>query len=164
MDIKVKDIRFQADLAYKISPKLTYNLTANARYANTIREHNILESSNIIGAYNADETTIVRDANIFLYEDPNNLLAPKVSVLPNGGMLRKFTNDLTSYNIRNSFNYKNIFKDVNEFEALFGQELRSVDRGSDNFTAYGLQYDRGLTAFTDPRILEKLINGGESVI
>lgn len=162
MDIKVKDIRFQADLAYKISPKLTYNLTANARYANTSREHNILESSNIIGAYNADETTIVRDANIFLYEDPNNLLAPKVSVLPNGGMLRKFTNDLTSYNIRNSFSYKNIFKDVNEFEALFGQELRSVDRGSDNFTAYGLQYDRGLTAFTDPRILEKLINGGES--
>jgi hypothetical protein len=26
MDIKVKDIRFQADLAYKINPKLTYNL------------------------------------------------------------------------------------------------------------------------------------------
>jgi hypothetical protein len=37
MDIKVKDIRFQADLAYKINPKLTYNLTANARYANTTR-------------------------------------------------------------------------------------------------------------------------------
>ena len=162
MDIKVKDIRFQADLSYKISPKLTYNLTANARYANTIREHNILEKSNIVGAYNAMESTIVRDANIFLYQDPNDLTAPKVSVLPNGGMLRKFTNDLTSYNIRNSFNYKNIFKDAHEFEALFGQELRYVDRSNDNFTAYGLQYDRGLTAFTDPRILEKLISGGES--
>lgn len=162
MDIKVKDIRFQADLAYKLSPKLTYNLTANARYANTIREHNILEKSNIVGAYNAQETTIVRDANIFLYQDPDNLTAPKVSVLPNGGILRKFGNDLTSYNIRNSFNYKNVFSEKHEVEALFGQELRSVDRGSNNFTAYGLQYDRGLTAFTDPRILEKLINGGES--
>ncbi|MEC5164688.1 TonB-linked SusC/RagA family outer membrane protein [Flavobacterium sp. PL11] len=162
MDINVKDIRFQADLAYKINSKLTYNLTANARYANTIREHNILEKSNIIGAYNAQETTIVRDANIFLYQDPDNLTSPKISVLPNGGILRKFTNDLTSYNIRNSFNYKNVFGDKHEFEALFGQELRSVDRSSDNFTAYGLQYDRGLTAFTDPRILEKLINGGES--
>ncbi|SDX69658.1 SusC/RagA family TonB-linked outer membrane protein [Flavobacterium degerlachei] len=162
MDIKVKDIRFQADLAYKISPKLTYNFTANARYANTTREHNILENSNIIGAYNATETTLVRDANIFLYQDPDDLTAPKVSVLPNGGMLRKFSNDLTSYNIRNSFNYKNVFSNKHELEALFGQELRSVDRNSNNFTAYGLQYDRGLTAFTDPRILEKLINGGES--
>ncbi|NDP22386.1 MAG: SusC/RagA family TonB-linked outer membrane protein [Paludibacter sp.] len=162
MDIKVKDIRFQADLAYKINPKLTYNFTANARYANTSREHNILEQSNIVGAYNAMETTIVREANIFLYEDPNDLTAPKVSVLPNGGILRKFSNELTSYNIRNSFNYKNIFKDTHELEALFGQELRSVDRNSNNFTAYGLQYDRGLTAFTDPRILEKIINGGES--
>ena len=162
MEIKVKDIRFQADLAYKINPKLTYNFTANARYANTTREHNILENSNIVGAYNAQETTIVRDQNIFLYQDPNNLTAPKVSVLPNGGILRSFTNDLTSYNIRNSFNYRNVFNEVHELEALFGQELRSVDRSSSNFTAYGLQYDRGLTAFTDPRILEKLINGGES--
>jgi TonB-linked SusC/RagA family outer membrane protein len=162
MDIKVKDIRFQADLAYKINPKLTYNLTANARYANTTREHNILEKSNIVGAYNAQETTIVRDANIFLYQNPDDLTAPKISVLPNGGMLRKFSNDLTSFNIRNSFNYKNLFKDTHELEALFGQELRSVDRNSSNFTAYGLQYDRGLTAFTDPRILEKLINGGDS--
>jgi TonB-linked SusC/RagA family outer membrane protein len=162
MEIKVKDIRFQADLAYKISPKLTYNFTANARYANTTREHNILEKSNIVGAYNAQETTIVRDENIYLYQDPNNLTAPKVAVLPNGGILRKFTNELTSYNIRNSFSYKDTFKDKHELEGFFGQELRSVDRGSDNFTAFGLQFDRGLTAFTDPRLLEKLINGGES--
>ncbi|MGO4822636.1 MULTISPECIES: SusC/RagA family TonB-linked outer membrane protein [unclassified Flavobacterium] len=162
MEIKVKDIRFQADLAYKINNNLTYNLTANARYANTTREHNILEQSNIVGAYNAQETTLVRDANIFLYQDPNDLTAPKVSVLPNGGILRKFSNDLTSYNIRNSFNYKNVFSNKHELEALFGQELRSVDRNSNNFTAYGLQYDRGLTAFTDPRILEKLINGGDA--
>ncbi|RYJ50687.1 SusC/RagA family TonB-linked outer membrane protein [Flavobacterium petrolei] len=162
MEIKVKDIRFQADLAYKINPNLTYNLTANARYANTTREHNILENSNIVGAYNAQETTIVRDQNIFLYQDPDNLTAPKVAVLPNGGILRKFSNELTSYNIRNSFSYKNTFQDKHELEGLFGQELRSVDRSSDNFTAFGLQYDKGLTAFTDPRLLEKLINGGES--
>lgn len=162
MDIKVKDIRFQADLAYKINKHLTYNFTTNARYANTTREHNILEGSNIVGAHNAQETTIVRDDNIFLYQDPDNLTAPKVSVLPNGGILRKFSNDLTSYNVRNSFAYKNVLGNKHEVDALFGQELRYVDRNSDNFTAYGLQYDRGLTAFTDPRILEKLINGGES--
>lgn len=55
-----------------------------------------------------------------------------------------------------------MFNEIHEFDALFGQELRSVDRNSNNFTSYGIQYNKGLTAFTDPRILEKLINGGES--
>ena len=162
MEIQVKDIRFQMDLDYKINPYLTYNLTAAARYANTSRQHKILENSNIVGAYNADETTVVRDENIFLYQDPNDLTAPKVSVLPNGGMLRKFTNDLTSYNIRNSVNYRRTLNEKHELEGLFGTELRSLDRNSDNFTAFGVQYDRGLTGFTDPRLLEKIITEGDS--
>ncbi len=162
MEIKVKDIRFQMDLDYKINPHLTYNLTASARYANTTREHKILEGSNVVGAYNAMENTLVRDANIFLYQDPNDLTAPKVSVLPNGGFLRKFTNDMTSYNIRNSVSYRNTFNEKHELEGFFGTEMRVVDRSSDNFVAAGIQYDRGLTAFTDPRLLEKIINAGDS--
>lgn len=162
LDINVKDIRFQLDLDYKINKHLTYNLTGSARYANTTREHKILEGSNVVGAYNAMETTIVRDANIFLYKDPNDLSTPPVSVLPNGGFLRKFTNDMTSYNIRNSINYRNTFNDKHEVEGFFGTELRSLDRNSDNFIAAGIQYDRGLTAFTDPRIIEKVINEGNS--
>jgi TonB-linked SusC/RagA family outer membrane protein len=169
MEIEVKDIRFQLDLDYKISPYLTYNLTGSSRYANTSREHKILEDSNVVGAYKAGTpdgedgvNTLVRDENIFLYQDPNDLTAPKISVLPNGGFLRKFTNDLTSYNIRNSISYRDIFQEKHELEGFFGTELRSVDRSSDNFTAAGIQYDRGLTSFTDPRIIEKIINGGDS--
>ncbi|MHC0441805.1 SusC/RagA family TonB-linked outer membrane protein [Flavobacterium sp. 3-210] len=169
MEIEVKDIRFQLDLDYKISKHLNYNLTGSARYANTSREHKILEGSNVVGAYKAGTpegedgvNTLVRNDNIFLYQDPNDLNAPKVSVLPNGGFLRKFTNDMTSYNLRNSINYRNIFNEKHEVEGLFGTEMRVVDRSSDNFTAAGLQYDRGLTAFTDPRLIEKIINGGDS--
>jgi TonB-linked SusC/RagA family outer membrane protein len=169
MEIEVKDIRFQLDLDYKINSKLTYNLTGSGRYANTSREHKILENSNVVGAYKAGTpdgedgvNTLVRDENVFLYQDPNDLTAPKVSVLPNGGFLRKFTNDMTSYNLRNSITYRDIFKEKHELESFFGTELRAVDRSSDNFTAAGLQYDRGLTAFTDPRIIEKVINGGDS--
>ncbi|MDQ6472828.1 SusC/RagA family TonB-linked outer membrane protein [Flavobacterium sp. LHD-80] len=162
MEINVKDIRFQMDLDYKINPHWNYNLTASARYANTTREHKILEGSNVVGAYNAMENTLVRDANIFLYQDPNDLTAPKVSVLPNGGFLRKFTNDMTSYNIRNSVSYRNTFNEKHELEGFFGTEMRVVDRSSDNFVAAGIQYDRGLTAFTDPRLLEKIINSGDS--
>jgi TonB-linked SusC/RagA family outer membrane protein len=166
LDIKVNDIRFQVDLDYKINSHLTYNLTGSARYANTSREHKIYEGSNVVAAYNAGvgdnvNTTIQKD-NVFLYQNPNDLTAPKVSVLPNGGFLRKYTNDLTSYNIRNSVNYRNTFKDKHEVEGLFGTELRSVDRNNDNFTAVGIQYDKGLVPFIDPKIIEKIVNGGDS--
>ncbi|HEX8574936.1 MAG TPA: SusC/RagA family TonB-linked outer membrane protein [Flavobacterium sp.] len=162
MEVNVKDIRFQADVAYTINPALTYNATVNARYVNSTRDHNILENSNIVGAYKAADGREVRLANVFLYQDPRNPGALPVSVLPNGGILRAFTNKLTSYNLRNTLTYKKTFNDKHEFDSFIGQEIRLVDRSNNNFTAFGLQYDRGLTAFTDPRILEKLINQGDS--
>ncbi|OOG66767.1 SusC/RagA family TonB-linked outer membrane protein [Flavobacterium sp. A45] len=169
LEIDVKDIRFQLDLEYKINKHLTYNLTGSARYANTSREHKIHESSNAVEAYKAGTeygvegvNAIVRKANIFLYKDPDDPLAPEISVLPNGGFLRKFTDELTSYNVRNSVNYRNTFQEKHEVEGFFGTEMRSLDRNSDNFTAAGIQYDKGLTAFTDPRFIEKIINEGDS--
>ncbi|SHH40722.1 SusC/RagA family TonB-linked outer membrane protein [Flavobacterium johnsoniae] len=166
LDIKVNDIRFQVDLDYKINKNLTYNLTGSARYANTSREHRIYEGSNVVGAYNAgvgnNVNSQIQKDNVFLYQNPNDLTAPRVSVLPSGGFLRKFTNDMTSYNIRNSVTYRNIFKDKHEVEGFFGTELRSVDRNNDNFTAVGIQYNKGLTPFIDPRIIEKIVNGGDS--
>ncbi|MFH6996481.1 SusC/RagA family TonB-linked outer membrane protein [Flavobacterium sp. FlaQc-57] len=166
LNIKVNDIRFQADLDYKINKHLTYNLTGSARYANTSREHKIYENSNVVAAYNAgvgdNVNTQIQKDNVFLYQDPNDLTAPKVSVLPSGGFLRKFTNDMTSYNIRNSVTYRNTFNEKHEVEGFFGTELRSVDRNNDNFTAVGIQYDKGLTSFIDPKIIEKIVNGGDS--
>ncbi|MCP2025036.1 TonB-linked SusC/RagA family outer membrane protein [Flavobacterium sp. HSC-32F16] len=166
LDIKVNDIRFQADLEYKINKNLTYNLTGSARYANTSREHKIYEGSNVVGAYNAgvgdNVNTQIQKDNVFLYQNPNDLTAPKVSVLPSGGFLRKYTNDMTSYNIRNSVTYRNVIQEKHEVEGFFGTELRSVDRNNDNFTAAGIQYDKGLTPFVDPKIIEKIVNGGDS--
>ncbi|TEB41122.1 SusC/RagA family TonB-linked outer membrane protein, partial [Flavobacterium circumlabens] len=73
LEIKVKDMRFQLDVDYKINKHLSYNLTGSARYANTSREHKIYENSNVVEAYKAGTeygadgaNTIVRNANIFL--------------------------------------------------------------------------------------------------
>lgn len=166
LGIKVKDIRFQADLDYKINKNLTYNFTGSARYANTSREHKIYEGSNVVGAYNAgvgdNPNTQIQKDNVFLYQNPNDLTAPKVSVLQNGGFLRKYSNDMTSYNVRNSVTYRNTLNDKHELEGFFGTEFRSVDRNNDNFTAAGLQYEKGLSSFVDPKLIEKLVNEGNS--
>ena len=160
IDLKVKDLTLKADGAYEISDKLSYNFSVSSRNVSSNFEHNIKRQSNVVGAYNADETTIVRNANIFLYQDLDNPTALPVAVLPRGGIYTKTDYELTSYYFRNSFQYDNIFNDKNEVSALFGQELRYVDRKRNSFTGYGLQYDRGFVPFTDARLLEKLISDG----
>ncbi|WP_440120452.1 SusC/RagA family TonB-linked outer membrane protein [Tenacibaculum sp. Ill] len=162
IDINQRDIRFQLDASYKITDNITYGFNGAGRFVNTVREHNVRENSNVVRAYNADSSTVLRDDNIFLYQDPTDPDALPVAVLPNGGIYFKNDDYLTTFYARNSFKYDNTFNEKHNFNALLGQEIRFVNRNSDRFTGYGLQYDNGLTAFTDPRILEKLINGGEA--
>lgn len=160
IDLNLKDIRLQVDAEYKMTDKLTYNFNASSRSVNSTMEHQIKRGSNVVQAYNAAETTIVRDSNIFLYRDPEDPTAPPVAVFPRGGIYFKTDNYLTSYYIRNSFNYKSEFNTDHELDFLLGQEMRYINRTRNNFKGYGLQYDNGYTPFTDPRLLEKVISDG----
>ncbi len=162
IDLNVKDIRFQTDVSYKISDKITYNLNTSVRYVNSTREHQIKRNSNVVRAYNSNLTPIIANANIFLYTDPNNPDAIPVSVFPEGGIYIKNDNTLTSYYVRNSFKYNDTFNEKHKFNALLGQEIRYVDRENSEFTGYGLQYENGYVAFTDPRLLEKIISSGDN--
>lgn len=158
MDIDVKDLRFQFDADYKIRPNLVYNLNAAARYALTKRTHNITETSNVVGAYNANDNTVVNGQNVFLYNDPTNPAALGIPVMPNGGMRRNFYNDMTSYNVRNSLTYDAIFNDKHELDVFAGTEMRVVDRSSDFFLSHGVQFEKGLTSFPNMEFIQKLLN------
>lgn len=162
MDIDVKDIRFQLDLDYKLLPNLTYNLSGSARYATTKRVHNVTQDSNVIGAYNADESTIERDQNIFLYKDPNNSAIAPMPIMTNSGLRRTFNNDMTSFLLRNSFTYDNVFNDVHELDVFGGTEMRVVNRNKDYFLAQGVQFDKGLSTYPELLAMRKLLEqGGE---
>ncbi|MDR0229301.1 MAG: SusC/RagA family TonB-linked outer membrane protein [Flavobacteriaceae bacterium] len=158
MDIDVKDFKFQLDADYKLTSKLTYNLSAAARYANTKRTHNLTETSNVVGAYNANDNTVVNGQNVFLYKDPKNPAALGVPVMPNGGMRRNFYNDMLSYNVRNTLTYSDIFNDKHELDIFGGTEMRIVDRNSDFYLSHGVQYDKGLTSFPSMDAVQKLLN------
>lgn len=162
IDLNLRDIRFQVDASYKLNDKISYNFNSAARYVNSVREHSIRENSNVVRAFNSDETTIIRDANIFLYTDPNNPDAIPIPVLPEGGIYNKNDNYLTTYYLRNSISFDDVIKDKHEISALFGQELRYVDRDDNSFIGYGLQFENGFVPFTDARILEKLIAEGDN--
>ncbi|KAF5270929.1 hypothetical protein FQR65_LT17749 [Abscondita terminalis] len=143
---------------YKILPELKYNLTCFARYVVSKTIHNMYEGSNVIKAYNADETTIVRDANIFLYQDPNDPTAPKIKVLPNGGIRRSLDNNLSSYVVRNSLNYNKTFGTAHELDVLCRHRVRSNWTRFPKLHRFGLQYDRGMVHLRIPRYWRKFIN------
>ncbi len=162
IDLNVKDFRLQLDTSYKLTDDITYTFNGSARYVVSSREHQIRENSNVVRAYNANDTPIIANANIFLYDDPNDPIDIPTPVLPEGGIYRKFDNTLASVYVRNSFKYVNTFNDKHNLDVLLGQDLRYVDRDDNSFFGYGLQYDSGYVPFTDPRLLEKIITEGDN--
>ena len=161
IDLAVKDIRFQADASYKIMDNISYDFSGSARYVTSQNEHQIKENSNVIKAYNANQTSVIGNANIYLYKDPNNSDAVPVPVFPEGGIYIKSDNNLTSYYFRNSLKYEDTFQEKHLLNILLGQDLRYIDRDDNKFTAYGLQYANGYVPFTDYRLLEKIISEGD---
>jgi TonB-linked SusC/RagA family outer membrane protein len=161
IEINVSDIKFQGQAEYKINDNLTYNFLGSSRYATSNNEHSITENSNVAAAYRSDETTIVRDANNFLFSDPDDPNAPPRVVLPVGGILITSKNTLVTYTFRNTLDWTKRFKDdVHGLRIYGGQEYRYADRSESSNTGYGYQFDRGGTVFTDPDILRKAILEG----
>ncbi len=161
IELNVSDIKFQGQAEYKINDNLTYNFLGSARYATSNSEHSITEGSNVAAAYRSAETTIVRNANTFLFNDPDtpNVL-PRV-VLPVGGILITSKNTLVTYTLRNTLDYTKRFKDdLHGIRIYGGQEYRYTDRAQSSNTGYGYQFNRGGTVFTDPGILRKAILEG----
>lgn len=161
IEINVSDIKFQGQAEYKINDNLTYNFLGSSRYATSNNEHSITENSNVAAAYRSNETTIVRDANNFLFSDPDDPNAPPRVVLPVGGILITSKNTLVTYTFRNTLDWTKRFKDdVHGLRIYGGQEYRYADRSESSNTGYGYQFDRGGTVFTDPDILRKAILEG----
>ncbi|MBB4119216.1 TonB-linked SusC/RagA family outer membrane protein [Mesonia hippocampi] len=160
IELDVMDFLFQVDANYKITDKLTYNLTASGRYVNSSSEHNVTENANAAEAYRSMGTTIIRDNNPFLFDDPENPTEKPRSVLPYGGMYNKRDNTLESYYVRNTLNYKTKLNDIHDLVVFGGQDLRYVDRNQTFFEGYGMQYDKGYVPNINPDYFDKYIGEG----
>lgn len=160
LEINRTDVKFQGQLEFKINNNLKYNFLGSARFVNNTGENAAKENSNRVSAYRAAENTIVRDANTFLFTDPDNPVGLPRVVLPVGGILTETKNTLTAYTFRNSLQFDKTFNDLHNINIYFNQEYRHADRSSSFFTGYGYQFDRGGAIFTDPDILRKVIIEG----
>ena len=98
IDIDMLDTKFQAELAIKPRTGFDINFLGAVRYVKSSREHKITENSNQAEAYRAEYDATIREANKFLYDDPDTPGMPKIAVwkrgAPTGG--RRSQTDMVS--------------------------------------------------------------------
>ena len=143
MDLNVFDFRMQGSLSYK--PVRTLELTALAavKYSGTTTEHNIMDNSNQAMAYRAMGTSIIRDANNYLYTDPDDIYANPVSILPYGGILDRTDNRMSGYDFRLSASYNDVYAEDHLLNLYGAMEVNSLERHSTWFRGWGMQYEMG---------------------
>lgn len=160
LDIKMLDLKVQADVSFKIADWLTYDFVGSVRWVKSSREHSVREGSNMAEAYRAAANAVIRDGNNYLYQDPDNPEAEKEVVLPVGGFYNRSDNNLSNYYLRNLFTINKTFNENHMTNILLGQEVRSADRQELFLNGFGYQYDKGGVPFVDYRILRQLLTNG----
>ena len=143
IDLDVFDIRVQGELRVKPISKVEISALAAYKYNGSTQAHHILDESNQATAYRMMPTAAIRDKNPFLYKDPDDIYALPISVLPNGGIYKKTTNKMNSWDFRATASYNDEFDNAHIINLYAGMELNSVDRNSDWFRGWGMQYSRG---------------------
>ena len=155
MDINVNELRVQGELKYKPIKGLELSVLGATKNASTSQEHYILDSANQALAYRELSNPVIRDANPFLYQDPENPNALPVTVLPNGGFFERSTNEFKGWDFRSTANYSNTFNRVHILNLFGGVEVNNVERHSNWFRGWGMQYDRGEKAIYDYKAFKK---------
>ena len=147
IEMDATDVRFQGELNWTIVPGLEFNSLASFRYTSTSMQHHIKDDSNQARAYREMSDAVIRDNNPYLYDDPDQLNALPVSILPNGGIYEKREYKSPSYTIRNAVTWNKTFADTHIVHLYGGMEITSVERTNDWFRGWGLQYNQGEQAF-----------------
>jgi TonB-linked SusC/RagA family outer membrane protein len=159
LQIKQVDLKLQGEVGYKITNDIKYDFVGAVRYVKSSTEQNVRENSNLANAYRAAASSTIRQANRFLYTDPNNPDAEPIVVLPRGGFYNRTENQLISYYLRNQLSWNSTFSPIHKVNVTAAQEIRNADRQNAFNNGYGYQFDRGGVPFTDYRIIKQLLEG-----
>ena len=143
MDLNVHDFRVQASVDYKPITKVKLTALIAVKSAASTMEHVVRENSNQALAYRAMSTTTIRDANPYLYTDPDNPFALPESILKEGGILDRTGNNFFGWDTRLSAAYNDVFNDTHIVNLYAGVESNSVDRKATFDREWGMMFDAG---------------------
>jgi len=155
LKLDVVDMKFQGELKYK--PVRTVELSAIAayKYSTTTQEHFIKETSNQAMAFRMMDDATMRDANPWLYTDPDVLNALPVTVLPEGGFHRQTVYKMNSWDLRTTVSYNDVYNDQHIVNFYGGMEVNNIDRRSMSNTNVGVLYEQGQLGSFDYRYFKQ---------
>lgn len=114
------------------------------KHSSTTQSHSITDYSNQAWAYRAMDDATMRDANPWLYTDPDVANSLPLSVLPVGGFYRETKYGMNSYDFRGTISYNDVFAEDHVINLFGGMQLTATDRSKTWFNGVGMQYDMGM--------------------
>ena len=146
MEFDVTDMKFQGEFKVKPLAGLEMGVVGAVKYSASAQQHYITDFSNQAQAYRAMPTTTIRDANSFLYTDPDDPYALPITVLPDGGIYERTDFRMMSYDFRATASYNKEFNGTHIMNLFGGMELNQVERKQTWFRGWGMQYAMGEVA------------------
>ena len=144
MDLSVIDLKFQGELKWKPFRKVELAALGAYKHSSTTQSHSITDYSNQAWAYRAMDDATRRDANPWLYTDPDVANSLPLSVLPVGGFYRETKYGMNSYDFRGTISYNDVFAEDHVINLFGGMQLTATDRSKTWFNGVGMQYDMGM--------------------
>lgn len=144
MDLTVIDLKLQGELKWKPFKKVELAALGAYKHSSTTQAHSITDYSNQAWAYRAMDDATMRDANPWLYTDPDVANSLPFSVLPVGGFYRETKYGMNSYDFRGTISYNDVFAEDHVLNLFGGIQITATDRSKTWFNGAGMQYDMGM--------------------
>ena len=144
IDLNVVDLKFQGELKWKPIKKVELSALGAYKYSTSTQSHQIKDYSNQAWAFRAMDDATMRDANPWLYTDPDKTNSLPVSVLPVGGFYRETKYGMNSWDFRGTVSYNDVYNDDHIVNFFGGMEVNSLDRSKTWFNGAGMQYEMGM--------------------
>ena len=144
IDLNVADLKFQGELKWKPIKKIELSALGAYKYSTSTQSHQIKDYSNQAWAFRAMDDATMRDANPWLYTDPDKTNSLPVSVLPVGGFYRETKYGMNSWDFRGTASYNDVFNEDHIINLFGGMEVNAVDRSKTWFNGVGMQYEMGM--------------------
>lgn len=144
MSLDVVDMKFQGELKWKPFKKIELSALGAYKYSTTTQAHSITDYSNQAWAYRAMDDATMRNANPWLYTDPDKANSLPVSVLPVGGFYRETKYSMNSWDFRATASYNDVFNEKHIFNFFGGMEVNALNRSQTWFNGVGMQFDMGM--------------------
>ncbi len=143
MDYNLMDMTMLGQLNWKAFKGFEVSLMASGNFQMTSTEHNITDFANQAMAYRAMPNATIRNANPYLYKDPDIQYVLPITVLPNGGIYHRQDYKAIIGQYRLSGTYTTNIRNEHILNFFGAAEMTSVEKTKTWFRGWGRQYSMG---------------------